>query len=165
MKKVLLLPLGWFLIYLSGCYSLSGISIDPTVETYYVENLKNNAVSAPPGLELTITESLKEKILRETRLNWNDTEPDIEFKGSLVDFRITSEAPRPGETVSLNRLTIVIALEYIDNQDEEKSWKSNFSHFVNFDASVDIASSQEEFIDEINIQLMEDIFNKAFTNW
>ena len=66
---------------------------------------------------------------------------------------------------SLNRLTIVIALEYIDHKNDDNSWKSNFSHFVNFPANQDITGIQDDLIDEIKDQLMEDIFNKAFTNW
>lgn len=159
------LCLSFFLAFLFGCYSFSGISIDPNTRTYYVPNFKNNAINAVPGLELEFTEALKDKINRETRLAYNDVNPDIEFVGTLVDYRISSEAPRPGETVSLNRLTIVLAIDYIDNQDQKKSWKSNFSFFSNFDATQDITSIQEDLIQEIRTQLMEDIFNKAFTAW
>ncbi len=157
-------------VLVSGCYTLSGISIDPETDTYFVANFKNNAPSALPGLELQLTEALVDKLNRETRLEFRprSESPDIEMIGTLVDFRITSEAPQPGEVVALNRLTIVIALEYIDNknkQDKEKNWKSNFSHFVNFDATVDITTIQDDLVEEIKDQLMEDIFNKAFTNW
>ena len=154
-------------VLLSACYTLSGISIDPTTNTFAISNFKNNAINAVPGLELQLTESLTDKINRETRLEQRlrSENPDIEFVGTLVDYRISSEAPQPGETVSLNRLTIVIALEYIDHKNDDNSWKSNFSHFVNFPADEDITGIQDDLIDEIKEQLMEDIFNKAFTNW
>ena len=121
----LLLPI---FICLAGCYTFSGISIDPETNTYFVGNFKNNAPNAVPGLELQMTEALVDKLNRETRLEYRQRSenPDIEMNGTLVDYRITSEAPQPGENVSLNRLTIVIALEYIDNQDNEKNWKIQF---------------------------------------
>ncbi len=156
---------GVFLL-VSGCYSLSNTSIDYTkVKTYYIENFRNNALNAFPDVEREFTEGLKEKIRTQSRLVYEDANPDIEFKGTVVDYRISSEAPQPGELVSLNRLTIVLAIEYIDNTNEENNWRSNFSHFVNFDATEDITSIQEDLIEEIRDQLMEDIFNKAFTNW
>ena len=150
---------------LSGCYSFRGISIDRNVTTYYVENFKNNATSALPAMEQLFTENLKEKIRTDTRLIYNDETPDIEFKGTLVDFRISSEAPQPGELVAINRLTIVLAIEFINHLDEEKNWRNNFSHFFDFSSSTDFAAVQDEAVEAIQLQLMEDIFNKAFTDW
>lgn len=153
------------LLSLSSCYSFSGVSIDPNVRTYYVAQFKNNALNSVPVLEQTVTEALKEKIRTESRLIYDETNPDIEFDGSIVDFRITSEAPQPGETTAINRLTIVTAVEYINNFDEEKGWKSNFSFFFDFPSSQDLSQVQDEAIDVILNQMMEDIFNKAFTDW
>lgn len=150
---------------LNQCYSLRGISIDPNVKTYFVGQFKNNATNAPPTLHQNFTEALKEKIRTESRLIYADTDPDIEFKGAIVDFRVSSEAPQPGELTALNRLTITTAIEYIDHKDEKKGWKSNFSFFYDFPSSQDLLSIQEDAISVISNQMMEDIFNKAFTNW
>lgn len=148
-----------------SCYSLSGISIDPNVRTYYVEQLRNNADNAPPTLPQTLTEALKEKIRTESRLVYSEQDPQIEFRGSVVDFRVTSEAPQPGEVTSINRLTIVTAIEYENHNNPKKNWKSNFSFFYDFSSSQDLASIQDVAISAITKQLMEDIFNKAFTDW
>ena len=155
----------FFLCWLCGCYSFTGVSISPDVSTYFVSNFKSNAINAIPGIAPDFTEALKEKIRTQSRLILDDVSPDVEFLGTIVDYRISSEAPQPGEIVALNRLTIVLAIEFIDHQDEEKNWKSNFSHFVNFSSDVDVASIQEDLVTEISDQLMEDIFNKAFTDW
>ncbi|HMN91196.1 MAG TPA: LPS assembly lipoprotein LptE [Saprospiraceae bacterium] len=150
--------------FFTGCYSLSGISISQDVKTYYVEQFRSNADNAPPTLEQTLTEALKEKIRTESRLIYSDTDPHVEFKGTVVDFRVTSEAPRPGEFTAINRLTINVAVDYKNNIDK-KEWKSNFSFFFDFPSSQDLASIQDEAIRVISNQLMEDIFNKAFTDW
>ena len=164
MKKLLTLVVSTCLLA-SGCYSFRGISIDPAVRTYYVGQFRNNAVNSPPTLEVTLTEDLKEKIRTESRLLLEETNPDIEFQGTVVDFRVTSEAPQPGETTAINRLTIVTAIEYIDNTNEDKGWKQNFSFFFDFPSSTDLISIQDDAIRVISDQLMEDIFNKAFTDW
>ena len=158
--SILVLALG-----LSSCYSFSGISIDADISTFNIDNFQNNAPNSVPSLAQNFTEDLKNKVRTETRLIENNREPDIEFKGTIVDYRVTSEAPQPGETASINRLTINIAIEYIHHKDEEKGWKSNFSHFFDFPSSTDLSSIQEAAIEEITEQLMEDIFNKAFTDW
>lgn len=153
------------LTFLSACYSFTGTNFDPNIKTYYVAPFRNNAPNSLPALEQTIAEAFKEKIRTESRLIFADTDPDIEFTGTVVDYRITSEAPAPGETTALNRLTIVVAVEYINHIDEEKGWKNNFSHFFSFDSSQDLSSVLDAALDEIQGQILEDIFNKAFTDW
>ncbi len=85
-----------------SCYTFSGISIGDNVKTYYVGRFKDNATNAPPTLAQTLTNALDQKVRTEARLVENNITPDIEFKGTLVDFRVTSEAPRPDETTALN---------------------------------------------------------------
>lgn len=148
-----------------GCYSFRGIDIDAETKTYYVDQFRNNALDAAPSLQQTLTEALKEKIRTESRLVLNDKTPDIEFKGTIVDYRVSSESPQPGEQTALNRLTIVTAIEYINHKNEQKNWKQNFSFFYNFPSTTSLTSVQDEAIQTISDQIMEDIFNKAFTNW
>lgn len=146
-------------------YSLRGISIPADVSTYYVGQFKTNALNAPPTLAIETAEALKEKIRRESRLVLNDTSPDVEFQGTIVDFRVTAEAPQPGESSAINRLTIVTAIEYISNKNEEDGFKRNFSFFFDFPATTDLTAVQTQAIDDILAQITEDIFNAAFTNW
>ena len=152
-------------LFLEGCYSFKGISIDPEVKTFYVHPFKNETFSAPATMDQITTEALREKIRSESRLINNDSEPDIEFKGSITGYAVTAEAPEAGETTSLNRLTISLKVEYINHQFEDKEWSSGFSYFFNFPSSTNLSDIEDEAIDAILTQLMEDIFNKAFTDW
>ncbi len=154
-----------FVVSLSSCYSFKGITIPVTVNTFYVNLFDNDAQNVVPNLSLDFTEKLKDKIRSESRLDESNTDPDIEFKGTITQYRVSSEAPTTGETTAFNRLTITIAVEYINNQDEEDNWKQNFSFFNDFPSSQNLLSVQDELIENINDQLVEDIFNKAFTNW
>lgn len=149
----------------SGCYSFRGVSIDPSVSTYYVEQFTDNSLNAQPALSQRLAEDLKEKIRTESRLVFTDTDPDIEFTGIIVRYDVTSEAPQPGETTAINRLTITTAIEYINNVNEEKGWKKNFSFFFDFPSNTDLASVEDEAVTAISNQMMEDIFNAAFTDW
>ena len=150
----------------SGCYTLSGVSIDPNIyKTYYVEQFVNNADNAPPTLAQESSEALKEKIRTESRLIFSDTDPDIEFKGKVVNYVVTFEAPQPGEQAAINRLRITFAVEYIDHKEEKKNWKQNFQFFFDYPTTTDLASIQSQAHEAILRQVMEDIFNKTFTDW
>jgi len=145
--------------------SQTGATIDPSILTYYVNPFVNNSDNGLPGLEQQLAEDLRNKIRLNSRLRADDTNPDIEFKGTLVDFRISSEAPSADNRVALNRLTINLAIDYIVNKTEDEGWKRNFSFFYDYPATTDFSSIEEDAISTISNQIMEDIFNAAFSNW
>ncbi|OAV44533.1 LPS assembly lipoprotein LptE [Lewinella sp. 4G2] len=155
-------------VLLTTCYSFKGITIPNEVENAYVPNFIDNAIGAPPTLHLDMTEELRNKVRDEARLTITETNPDIEMKGTLVDFRVSAEGARPGNETSaiaaLNRLTVVVAISYTNLLDEtgEDKWTQNFSHFFDFPATQTLASVQDEALEEIIDNINEKIFNKAF---
>lgn len=155
-------------VLLTACYTLSGISIPEGVERAYVPLYVNNALDAPPTLYIDLTESLRDKIRDQARLVITEDQPDIEIKGTLVDFRVTAEGATAGDQTAAfarqNHLTIVLAIEYKDlnNPDGDNNWKQNFSEFFPFEGTQTLASVQDEAIQQISDQINEKIFNKAF---
>lgn len=155
---------------LTACtVSFKSALVDARINNFYVAEFEDNSLNSPLGLDVTITESLRRKIRTEGRLEElsenSDLEPDVEFIGTLVDFRVTGEAPGANEFAELNRLTIVVAVEYYNRYNEKDNWTSNFSFFFDFPSEVSLESVQEEAIDAILQQINEDIFNKAFGKW
>ncbi|MEL6274464.1 MAG: LPS assembly lipoprotein LptE [Bacteroidota bacterium] len=151
----------------SACYSFRGISIPDGAERVAIDVFTDNALNAPPTLALEATEELRNKVRDEARLLIVEDTPDLEFVGTLVDFRVTAEAPQPGEFAALNKLTIVVLIEYTNHMDEnDEGWRQNFSFDFPFPGSTTLASVQDEAIGDILDNITEQIFNKAFTdNW
>lgn len=159
---------------LSGCsFGFKGISIPPTVNTYFVDQFQNGAGNAPPDIGQRFSDLLKDRVTRNSRLNYSEDGPDIEFSGTVTTFSVTSVAPERLDSDSgltefgstLNRLNISVQVDYIDNQDDEASWSQSFSFFEDFEATTILSDVQDELIDNIFEQLTTDIFNKSFTNW
>lgn len=156
---------------LSGClirgngYSLKGISIPPDVNTFYVEVFENQAPASVPTLPRDFTEGLKDKIRRESRLRFNDEEPDVEFSGAVTDFRVTAEAPKAGEQIGFNKLTIAVQVNFTNNKDEKANWKQQFTFYDFFDANANLLDVQETLIENIKKELIDQVYNRAFTNW
>lgn len=165
MRRILLSVSLIAIFMISGCYTFKGYSISDDLETFYVSNFKVNAPLAPPTINQTFQESLKLKVLRESQLKFADRDPDIIFDGSISGFDVRAVSPEPGERTALNRLEIRISVEYTDNSNEENDWKNQFSFFQDFPSTQNLLDVQDELIEEIFEQLLEDIFNKAFTNW
>lgn len=153
--------------FLAGCYSFKGVSIPTEVSSFYVEEFKisNRAMKAPRQLGVVFSDQFKQKVLRESRLNFNETDPDIEFSGEITQFAIRSVAPQPDETTAFSRLDITVKVVYTDFQDEENNWEKSFSDFENFDRNVNFLDVQDQLVKEIFDQISEDVFNATFSNW
>jgi hypothetical protein len=158
---LLLLPLT------NGCYSLKGISVDARVNSFFVNTFETVAINAPPVLNINYTERMKNKIRTETRLKFVTENADVNFSGKILDYRVVPVAPKPGETVALNQLVIVVQVSAENMKEEKIEWpkEKNFSHFAEFSSSTDLLSVQDQLVDQIGDQLLEDIFNYYFNNW
>ena len=160
---LLLLPL----IFFSACYSFKGVSIAPETKTFSVNLFANNALGAPPTLAQNFTEKLKDKIRNNTRLSLVQTDAaDLQFSGQITGYDVISQSPQPGQTDAFNQLRITIYVELSDSKNEKGGWKQSFSFQSNFPGNSQVLQYQDQLIKTITDKILDDIFNKAFTeNW
>ncbi|MBL7815360.1 MAG: LptE family protein [Saprospiraceae bacterium] len=150
-----------------GCYSFRGVTISPETKTFSVSLFSNNAQAAPPTLAQNFTERLKDKIRNNTRLSLvNSESADLVFVGQVVGYDVQAIAPQPGQVAQTNQLRIAINVELTDNKNEKGSWKQTFTFQADFPGTAQLLQVQEQLIKTITDKILEDIFNKAFTeNW
>jgi hypothetical protein len=151
--------------FLQGCYSFKGISIPEGANTFFVANFQDVSDLQLPNYDVNFTELLKDKIRDESRLKWNDAEPDIEFKGRILGFEVSSVAPEAGAVSAFNRLEVTIEVTYVNHVDSESGWTKRFSQFDNFDANQNLLEALPGILPGINQLLLDYIFNAAFTDW
>ncbi len=161
-----LLPI-LFLCLGTGCkYSFRGISIPPGVKSFYVNFIENEADNVEATMRQDFTNNLQLRIRTESPLNEVDTDPDVEFKGRITQYRVSSEAPSTDEEVAFNRISMSVAMEYLNNVNpEEEAKKKTFSTFRDFETTVNLLDVQDQLITEMNSELADLIFQWAFTNW
>jgi len=145
--------------------TLSGQSIPSQASTVYVGYFASKAPLANPAFSQILTESLKDKFIRETRLRLGDLNSDLKFEGSVIGYAVTPVAAQGNETLSQNRLTVTIQVTYICEPDEKNNFTVTFSRFADFEASQSLSAVESQLIQIIVEQLTQDIFNKAFINW
>ncbi len=144
--------------------TLSGQSIPADAKTVSIAYFANRASLASPTLPQIITENLRDKFQRETRLRVVNGDADLAFEGTITGYAVTPLAQQ-GEQAALTRLTITISVVYVNNLDEKQNFTTNFSRFADFPATQSLSSVEGTLIDDIVIQLSQDVFNKAFINW
>lgn len=150
---------------LSSCYSFKGITIPSDINTYYVENFDISTPNAPVEIDVQFSESMRTKVRSESRLKLKDTDPDVTFAGQITGYRLTSEAPREGNTVALNKLEITVQVQYTNHRNEKENYARSYSFFRTFPADQDFQSVQDGLNKDIISQLTEKIFNETFASW
>ncbi|MDQ3142657.1 MAG: LPS assembly lipoprotein LptE [Bacteroidota bacterium] len=159
---------GFILIALQSlvsCYSFKGTSIPEAVNTFNIVPVVDESFSAPSSYPFDFAEALSLKIRRESKLRLNNENPDIIFKCKITQFNVNSQAPVAGATSAINRLTVVIEVEYISVKNEKENWKQSFNRFEDFSAEQNFAAEQGRLTQTINNLFTHDIFIKAFSNW
>lgn len=159
-----------FVLICPSCkLSLNGTSIPPTMKTIRVDFFENNAALVVNNLSTTFTEALKDRVRNTTRLSIvRVEEADAVMSGTITDYNIapvsinaTSNNVAP--IAGASRLSITVSVKYVDNIDKKNSFEQSFTKTENF--SGDIATHEQTLIADLNKQLTEDIFNRAFANW
>jgi len=161
------LPLLLFVLAVNtvGCYSLNGISITEETDTYYVEQFEVNALEAPAELGQQFSEQLKQRINSDTRLAFDDVNADVVFEGAVVAFSVEPESANADNRADLSRLTVRVSVDYVDTVTEANSYTQTFTEFEVFDATANLFDIQDDLLAQIFERIVEDSFNKAFSNW
>jgi len=154
----------------SSCtYKFSGASTEG-LKTVIVRTFENNAPLVVPNLNNQLTEALKTRIRNQTNLSVSTTEADAVFEGRITGYDIKPVALQSSSTptAGANRLTVTVSVKYVNNVagKEKESFEESFTKFFDFPLNgASIKAALPNALDQINKQLTEDIFNRAFAQW
>jgi len=135
------------------------------LESLYVDQFINEAPIVVPILAQELTIQLQDRFLSQSKLSLQDPPADVELSGSITRYDVAPIAITGTTSAEQNRLSISIRVSFKNNKDENESWEQSFSGFVDFDASEDFNSIEEDKINEILEQLTQDIFTKSLGKW
>lgn len=154
-------------ILIAGCgvYSFTGASISPETKTISIDRFPNNAMTVEPTLSQKFTDALRDKFQNETNLVMLSKGGDLQLEGSITGYRTSPVAIQANETAAMNRLTITVEVRFTNKVDDSQSFNSSFSRYQDYSSTQDLNTVKDGLIDEINEELVQDIFNKAVVNW
>jgi hypothetical protein len=161
----------WLVLSISSChisYTLSGASIPLDAKTFSVQyiTLSDQGTLAGPTYSQTLTDALRNYIASNCKLALV-SHGDLDFQGSVTGYSIApiaAQASTPNAS-SLTRLTVTIDITYTDKHDAKKGYNATFSRYADFPSSSPLSSVQNDLLTQIDKQLVQDVFDKAFNNW
>ena len=154
---------------LVGCtvkYSFSGASIPLEAKTVSIAYFPNNAPMVAPTLSNVLTEGLRDKFSRQTRLQQVEEGGDFAFEGEITNYTSTTASVSSGDYALMNRLTITVKVNFQNAVDQTTSFNAKtFSSYADYDASQLLVDVQDQLIEEIVEDLVNDIYMAAAGNW
>lgn len=159
------------IVGLSSCgykvtYNLSGGSIPPEATTFSVAYFPNNAPMVAPTLSNVLTEALRDKFSRQTRLQQVEEGGDFAFEGEITNYTSNTSSVSSGDYALQNRLTITVKVNFQNAVDQTLSFNNkSFSSYADYDATQLLVDVQDQLIEEIVDDLVNDIYMAAAGNW
>lgn len=155
-----------FIVQSCGIYSFTGTSIQPDVKTVTINYFEYKALKVNPSLSNQITEVLKDKFLKLTKLEQVDMDGDLEIIGEVTGYDVKATAITANEQASQNRLTVNVKIAFINRKYPEDNFENkSFSAYADFDAMQTLDAVESSLCEEIVEKLCEDIFNASVANW
>lgn len=156
--------------FLNGCsvkYSFTGASIPQQARTFSVAYFPNNAAMVAPMLSNALTEGIKDRFQRQTRLIQIPENGDMAIEGEITGYMTAPSSVSANEYALQNRLTVTITVRF--NNVYEPQWSftngRSFSAFADYDASLLLQNVEGQLIEEIVQTLVDNIFNATVANW
>lgn len=148
-----------------GIYSFSGTSIQPDVKSITIDYVEYKALKVNPMLSTQLTEALKEKFRKLTKLEDVEMDGDLVLHGEVIGYEVSATAITADEVAAQNRLTVTMKVQFTNKKYPEDDFDKNFSAYADFDATQLLDVVQDTLCEEIVEKLVEDIFNASVAQW
>jgi hypothetical protein len=156
------------IVLLTGCFSVrytfSGASTEG-LETASVQYFANRAPIQNPGMSQQLTNMLQDQIISQTNLVIVNGIGDADFEGAITGLSTAPTAISGQDQAQQNRLTITVRVNYTNSYDDELSFESTFSRYIDYPSTQTFEQAQSQYMEELLELIVEDVFNKAFVNW
>lgn len=167
MKRTLIILLASTVLLLQGCgiYTFSGTSIQPDVKTVAIDYFGYKALKVNPTLSNNLTEALKDKFKKLTKLEEVEMDPDLHLQGEVTGYEVRAAAVTANEVAAQNRLTVTVKLVFTNRKYPEDNFEKSFSAYADYDSTNSLDAVEASLCEEIVDKLVEDMFNASVAQW
>lgn len=146
-------------------YSFSGTSIQSDVKTVTINYFEYKALRVNPSLSSDLTEAMKDKFKRLTKLEEVDIDGDLEIAGEVTGYDVKTAAVTSNEVAAMNRLTVTVKVTFNNRKYPEDDFDKSFSAYADFNSEMSLDAVEAGLCEEIIEKLVEDIFNASVAQW
>ena len=152
-----------------GVYSFNDVgSVEEGVKTIKVNFIENRASYVNPRISPTLTESLRQKIIRQSKLsNTNSDDAHYIITATITEYNVSTSgvsSSTTGNGVALSRLTVGLQITRL-NQLTGKTEQFAVSRPFDYSSTLTLQAAESQLLDEMIRTLTDEIFNRIFSNW
>ncbi|MEQ1678184.1 MAG: LptE family protein [Chitinophagaceae bacterium] len=139
-------------------------SVPDSIKTVKVLYLENRAQYVNPQFSPKLTDKLRQKIVGQTKLSQtNGDNADWEISGYVREYTFSTSAIS-GQQASNNRLTVTVHITLNDRKSGATK-EHDVTRSVEFPGNQTFQQAETSKMDELIRILIDDIFNKLFSDW
>jgi len=157
------------ILFMTGCsisYTFNGASIDYTkIKSITIKDFPNQAPSVYPPLSQVFTEELKDRYIRQTRLQIAPVNGDLDLEGEIIGYDLAQLAVREDAFASQTQLTIAVRVRYTNRTNPDEDFEQTFSANRPFSNDRMLQDVQDELCLEIVKEIVDQIYNATVANW
>ena len=173
-SKIITRYLGvWTLVacVMSACsisYQFNGSSIDYTkVKTIAFENFPNRSVGFVWGpMESMFNTALQDIYMQQTRLQQVKRNGDLQLSGEITNYDAYNKGVGSDGYSTMAELRMTVRVTFVNTVNPQENFEARqFSASREYDATQQLASVQDELVNQMIKDIVDQIFNATVANW
>jgi hypothetical protein len=149
-------------------YKFNGSSIDYTkVKTITFETFPNRSTGFVWGpMESMFNTALQDIYMQQTRLQQVKRGGDLELSGEITNYDAYNKGVGADGYSTMAELRMTVRVNFTNRSNPSENFESKqFSSSREYDATQQLASVQDELVNQMIKDIVEQIFNSTVANW
>ena len=149
-------------------YQFNGSSIDYTkVKSIAIENFPNRSVGFVWGpMESMFNTALQDIYTQQTRLQMVKRSGDLTLSGEITNYDAINKGVGADGYSTMAELRMTVRVTFTNNSNPQENFEAKqFSASREYDASQQLASVQDELVNQMIKDIVDQIFNATVANW
>ena len=149
-------------------YKFNGSSIDYTkVKSISFETFPNRSVGFVWGpMESMFNTALQDIYMQQTRLQQINRNGDLQLSGEITNYDAYNKGVGADGYSTMAELRMTVRVTFVNNSNPQENFEGRqFSSSREYNASQQLASVQDELVNQMIKDIVDQIFNATVANW
>ncbi len=108
---------------------------------------------------------LQDTYMRQTKLQQVKRNGDLQLSGEIVEYSQINKGVSANGYSSQTQLKMTVNVRFVNNKKHTDDFEQRFSATAEYDSSQQLASVQEELVQQMIEDIVDQIYNATVANW
>ena len=149
-------------------YKFNGSSIDYTkIKTISFETFPNRSIGFVWGpMESMFNTALQDIYMQQTRLQQVKRGGDLQISGEITNYDAYNKGVGADGYSTMAELRMTVRVTFVNTKNPQENFEAQqFTSSREYDASQQLASVQDELVNQMIKDIVDQIFNATVANW